>query len=291
MRHELKSPAVGRFFNWSAVAWRLSISGSWRMSTPVRPPSPSAFSSRPVSSKRSAASIKARRRPIPWSWNGHAASRSSPQSSRSNCTLTVNLIDTPGHADFVAEVERSLRVLDGVVLVVSAVEGVQPQTRRLARAIRAAGLPLLIFINKIDRLGARGDALLEEIRRKLKLRVVAMNAATGLGDRAATVVARDRESPAWRDPVIDLLAETNERVIEEFDRTGGDLSTALPRNGAADADRGGRRSSRSSSGRRSPASASPELLAGIEEWLPTADEARMPRLAGTVFKIARRLIR
>ena len=75
--------------------------------------------------------------------------------------LKVNLIDTPGHADFVAEVERSLRVLDGVVLVVSAVEGVQPQTRRLARAVRAAGLPMLIFVNKIDRLGARGETLLD----------------------------------------------------------------------------------------------------------------------------------
>src|SRR3954467_15334887 len=62
----------------------------------------------------------------------------------------VNLIDTPGHADFVAEVERSLRVLDAVVLVISAVEGVQPQTRRIARAVRDAGLPLLIFVNKID---------------------------------------------------------------------------------------------------------------------------------------------
>src|SRR6478672_4014428 len=90
-------------------------------------------------------------------------------------TLKVNLIDTPGHADFIAEVERSLRVLDAVVLVVSAVEGVQPQTRRLARAIRAANLPMLIFVNKIDRLGARGEALLDDIRRKLKLRVVALN--------------------------------------------------------------------------------------------------------------------
>src|SRR5262245_48019788 len=71
--------------------------------------------------------------------------------------LKVNLIDTPGHADFVAEVERSLRVLDAVVLVISAVEGVQSQTRRLARAIGAAGLPLVIFVNKIDRLGARGE--------------------------------------------------------------------------------------------------------------------------------------
>src|SRR4051795_1367988 len=62
--------------------------------------------------------------------------------------LKVNLIDTPGHGDFIAEVERSLRVLDGVVLVISAVEGVQSQTRRLAQVVRAAGLPLLIFINK-----------------------------------------------------------------------------------------------------------------------------------------------
>src|SRR5215217_6204747 len=54
---------------------------------------------------------------------------------------TVNLIDTPGHADFVAEVERALRVLDSVVLVVSAVEGVQPQTRRLVRAVCSANLP------------------------------------------------------------------------------------------------------------------------------------------------------
>src|SRR4051812_8512111 len=76
--------------------------------------------------------------------------------------LKVNLIDTPGHADFIAEVERSLRVLDAVVLVISAVEGVQPQTRRLARAIRAADLPMLIFINKLDRVGARGDAVIND---------------------------------------------------------------------------------------------------------------------------------
>ncbi|HYI14414.1 MAG TPA: GTP-binding protein, partial [Thermomicrobiales bacterium] len=141
--------------------------------------------------------------------------------------LKVNLIDTPGHGDFVAEVERSLRVLDGVVLVVSAVEGVQSQTRRLAQAIQAAGLPMLIFINKVDRLGARGDGLLDDIRRKLKLRVVALNDVTGLGDRAAEVVAVDRESAGWREPVADLLAETSERVIEEFERNGGELGRAF----------------------------------------------------------------
>src|SRR6476661_10905433 len=111
--------------------------------------------------------------------------------------LKVNLVDTPGHPDFVAEVERSLRVLDGVVLVVSAVEGVQSQTRRLARAIQAANLPLLIFVNKIDRAGARGEPLLDEIRRKLRLRVVALNTPSGLGDRAAHVTTLERADAAW----------------------------------------------------------------------------------------------
>ena len=117
--------------------------------------------------------------------------------------LKVNLIDTPGHTDFVAEVERSLRVLDGVVLVVSAVEGVQPQTRRLARAIRAADLPLLIFVNKIDRLGARGDALLEDIRRKLQSARRGderrdWDSATGRRDGRHRAIAT---SPAWRESV------------------------------------------------------------------------------------------
>src|SRR5713226_4954038 len=64
--------------------------------------------------------------------------------------VTINLIDTPGHPDFIAEVERVLGVLDGAVLVVSAVEGVQAQTRVLFRTLRRLGIPPLIFINKID---------------------------------------------------------------------------------------------------------------------------------------------
>src|SRR5262245_40701853 len=201
--------------------------------------------------------------------------------------LKVNLIDTPGHADFVAEVERSLRVLDGVVLVVSAVEGVQAQTRRIARAVRAAGLPLLIYVNKIDRLGARGELLLADIRRKLDLRVVAMNAAVGLGDRSAAVVACDRDDPNWRDAVIDLLAETNEQVIEEFDRTGGELSGCFVESelraqvAAGDAVPIFFGSAITGVGVR-------ELLAGVEEWFPRADEGTDAPVRGTVFKIARR---
>jgi ribosomal protection tetracycline resistance protein len=201
--------------------------------------------------------------------------------------LKVNLIDTPGHTDFVAEVERSLGVLDGVVLVVSSVEGVQPQTRRLVRAIRAADLPMLIFVNKIDRLGARGEALLDDIRSKLKLRIVVMNAATGLGDRAASVLPWDRDGLAWRDPAIDLLAETSERVIAEFDRTGGDLSTSF-----LEAELRAQVAARTVVpvffGSAITGAGVPELLAGIEEWLPVAKEATDAPAAGTVFKIARR---
>src|SRR6188508_647516 len=79
--------------------------------------------------------------------------------------VTVNLIDTPGHPDFIAEVERVLSVLDGAVLVVSAVEGVQAQTRVLMRTLRRLGIPTLIFVNKIDRRGARDAWVLERIAR------------------------------------------------------------------------------------------------------------------------------
>src|SRR4029079_10555513 len=73
---------------------------------------------------------------------------------------TVNLIDTPGHPDFIAEVERVLAVLDGAVLVVSAVEGVQAQTRVLMRALQRLRVLPCVFVNKTDRAGARPRAVL-----------------------------------------------------------------------------------------------------------------------------------
>lgn len=106
-------------------------------------------------------------------------------------TLHVNLIDTPGHADFIAEVERSLRALDAVILVVSAIEGVQPQTRRLVRAVRSLGLPMAIFVNKIDRLGARVDAVLDDIRELLDLRIVPMTTVRHAGTRTVETMPRD----------------------------------------------------------------------------------------------------
>src|ERR671921_553693 len=93
--------------------------------------------------------------------------------------ITVNLIDTPGHPDFIAEVERVLGVLDGAVLVISAVEGVQSQTRLLMRALARLRVPTLIFVNKIDRAGADLDAVLAAIRRRLTPNILSMGRVTG----------------------------------------------------------------------------------------------------------------
>jgi ribosomal protection tetracycline resistance protein len=81
--------------------------------------------------------------------------------------VTVNLIDTPGHPDFIAEVERVLDVLDGVVLVVSAVEGVQAQTLVLMRALQRLRIPTIVFVNKTDRAGADVTHVVGEIRARL----------------------------------------------------------------------------------------------------------------------------
>ena len=86
--------------------------------------------------------------------------------------LAVNLVDTPGHPDFIAEVERVLGVLDGAVLVVSAAEGVQPQTPLLFRALQRLKVPTLIFLNKIDRAGADAERVMAEMKRRLSPAVI-----------------------------------------------------------------------------------------------------------------------
>jgi ribosomal protection tetracycline resistance protein len=103
--------------------------------------------------------------------------------------VTVNLIDTPGHPDFIAEVERVLSVLDGAVLVVSAVEGVQPQTRILMRALQRLGVPTLVFVNKIDRRGADAERTVQDIEERLTPAALAMGAPSEVGTRSASFAA------------------------------------------------------------------------------------------------------
>src|SRR6478736_329985 len=121
--------------------------------------------------------------------------------------LAVNLVDTPGHPDFIAEVERVLGVLDGAVLVLSAVEGVQPQTRILMRALQRLAVPTLLFVNKIDRAGADLDGVLDAIRARLTPDVLPMGSAGGLGTRAATFTAYRPEDGVFREQETVVLAE------------------------------------------------------------------------------------
>src|SRR5262245_55093296 len=123
----------------------------------------------------------------------------------------VNLIDTPGHPDFIAEVERVLSVLDGAVLVISAVEGVQPQTRILMRALQRLRIPTLLFVNKIDRAGADDGRVLQAISERLGAVVVPLSAPGGLGTRDAFVESVDDDSA-----LHEVLAENDEALLESF---------------------------------------------------------------------------
>jgi ribosomal protection tetracycline resistance protein len=110
--------------------------------------------------------------------------------------VAINLLDTPGHPDFIAEVERVLGVLDGAVLVVSAVEGVQAQTRVLMRTLRRLRIPTLIFVNKIDRGGAQDEGVLRSMAQRLTPAVVAMGSVSQLGTRAASFCSAPGPTPA-----------------------------------------------------------------------------------------------
>lgn len=110
--------------------------------------------------------------------------RSSVASFEWDDTL-VNLLDTPGHSDFVAEVERALAVLDAAVLVVSAVEGVQAQTLVLMRALQRLRLPALLFVNKLDRAGADPDRVLAQVAERLTPGAVPLGVADAPGGRDA----------------------------------------------------------------------------------------------------------
>ncbi len=127
--------------------------------------------------------------------------------------VTVNLIDTPGHSDFVAEVERVLGVLDGAVLVISAVEGVQSQTRVLMGALQRLGIPTLIFVNKIDRTGATYDEVLHAIGQRLAPSIVAMGEVSALGTQAAQFHPSSIDDAVFSGRLVDLLTEHDDAFL------------------------------------------------------------------------------
>ena len=155
---------------------------------------------------------------------------------------TINIIDTPGHVDFTAEVERSLRVLDGAVAVFDAVAGVQPQSETVWRQADKYGVPRICFINKMDRVGADFYHAVDTIVDRLKCRPVAIQIPIGAEDQFKGVIdlvkmrARvwrdetlgaeydDEEIPAdlldkakaYREQMIEAIAESDDHLFAKF---------------------------------------------------------------------------
>ena len=154
----------------------------------------------------------------------------------------VNIIDTPGHVDFTAEVERSLRVLDGAVAIFCAVGGVEPQSETVWRQADRYHVPRVAFVNKMDRIGARFAGVVDQIRDKLKANPVAVQIPLGREDNFVGVIDlvrlkayryldeslgaeyREEEIPEdyraeveeYRERLFEAVAETSEELLETY---------------------------------------------------------------------------
>ncbi|MFE6412855.1 GTP-binding protein [Streptomyces sp. NPDC057837] len=193
--------------------------------------------------------------------------------------VTVNLIDTPGHPDFIAEVERVLGVLDGAVLVISAVEGVPAQTRVLMRTLQRLRIPALLFVNKIDRGGARDEGVLREIAARLTPAAVPMGTVAGLGTRAARFVPG-----VGKDAALDVLTEHDDALLSAYadDRVTG---TLLHRSLVAQTRQALVHPVHFGSAATGAGVA--DLLSAVGELLPAADGDEDGPVSGTVFKVER----
>ena len=152
-----------------------------------------------------------------------------------------NIIDTPGHIDFTAEVQRSLRVLDGGVVVFDGVAGVEPQSETVWRQADKFNVPRICFINKMDRLGANFEKSLESIWQKLSPNAVALQLPIGAedkfegvidlmkmkslyfeGEKGEKIIERDipadlaEKAGEWREKMIEKIAAEDEKLLEKY---------------------------------------------------------------------------
>jgi len=131
----------------------------------------------------------------------------------------IYLVDTPGHQDFSAEVERVLPVLDGALLILSAVEGVQAHTRALWKVLREYRIPTLIYVNKMDRVGADFSRVAADARKLLDSRIIPLQSFPEERGEAETVPSYlwDKNSQSTEyDMMMEVLAELDENILEAF---------------------------------------------------------------------------
>jgi elongation factor G len=129
--------------------------------------------------------------------------------------IRINIIDTPGHVDFTAEVERSLRVLDGAVAVFDAVHGVQPQSEKVWRQADKYGVPRICFINKIDKMGADFEHAIDTLRKRLNAKPIAIQIPIGQEDKFKGVVdLMSMKAILWKDETMGAEYITEEIPAE-----------------------------------------------------------------------------
>lgn len=154
----------------------------------------------------------------------------------------INIIDTPGHVDFTIEVERALRVLDGAILVLCAVSGVQSQTTTVDRQMRRYNVPRISFINKMDRPGANPWRVINQIRSKLKIAAAAVQVPIGVEDELKGVVDLVRwkaiynegekginvvESDDIPESVLDLAKAKRAELLEQLAEVDDEIGELL----------------------------------------------------------------
>jgi ribosomal protection tetracycline resistance protein len=200
--------------------------------------------------------------------------------------VTVNLIDTPGHPDFIAEVERVLSVLDGAVLVVSAVEGVQAQTRILMRALQRLRTPTLVFVNKIDRGGAQHERVLRAISDKLTPAIIAMGSTSDVGTRGAAFTPYGENDADFVAGLAELLADHDESMLAAY----VDDATTVPYCQLRDELAAQTKQSLVHPvfyGSATTGAGVDSLSTGITALLPASERDAAGPVSGTVFKVER----
>jgi ribosomal protection tetracycline resistance protein len=200
--------------------------------------------------------------------------------------VTVNLIDTPGHPDFIAEVERVLSVLDGAVLVISAVEGVQPQTRILMRALERLRVPTLMFVNKIDRRGADCDRVLQAVSERLSPAIIPLGSPCDLGTRPAGFRPWGAADAGFTASLASALAEHDDALLAAYVDDEASVSYLRLREELA------AQTKRALVhpvffGSAMTGAGVDSLMAGIAELLPAAEGDADGHVSGSVFKVER----
>lgn len=201
--------------------------------------------------------------------------------------ISINLVDTPGHVDFLSEVERSLRVMDGAVLIISAVEGVQAQTEMIWHALRKLKIPTVIYVNKIDRVGADIAVVLDDIRSYLSPDIIELQRPLGSEQqfKRSEDLWRDDADPAAQTTLIEAIAERDEELLQHY-VNGNQLPLVEWKEHAADMVR------RAALfpvlyGASSKGIGVTELMDAVIDYLPAPSGDVDGALSGIVFKIER----